>query len=157
MCAGISQRFKIFIKNLVILRKTHCIHVTPKTHCIHVTPKTHCIHVTPKNLAILRKTHCIHVTPKTHCIHVTPKTLAILRKTHCIHVTPKLTSFAQSLSSFSWLPFPTSHYRPNKISHAFLAFPVLAICPVSRSLLGFNILAEINDCINHVGPWYVKS
>ena len=34
---------------------------------------------------------------------------------------------------------------------------MLATCPASRSLLGFNILSELDDYINHVFPSYVIS
>jgi len=34
---------------------------------------------------------------------------------------------------------------------------MLRTCPASRNLLGFNILAELDDYINHVGPCYVMS
>jgi len=34
---------------------------------------------------------------------------------------------------------------------------MLATCPAIRSLLGFNLLAELDDYINNVGPCYVMS
>jgi len=76
-------------------------------------------------------------------------------KPHYLHSTPKFSTFTHILSLFFWLPFPTFYYCSAEISHAFLAFSILATCPASRSLLGFNILPELDDYINHVGPCYV--